>query len=115
MLIQRSRGVPLDAWDVAMLPSVSELREVRIRSSWLEGRARGDATHAQGESPTSRCHNSFTLSSGSAIEVPGTADLNAGGYASVSSFSCPSAGECATRRPRFRGSIAFLFNGRHAW
>jgi hypothetical protein len=32
---------------------------------------------------------------GTAIEVPGTAQLNAGGYPQVSSVSCPSAGNCA--------------------
>jgi hypothetical protein len=36
-----------------------------------------------------------TVSWGSAIEVPGTAALNAGGNAYVTSVSCPSAGECA--------------------
>jgi len=32
---------------------------------------------------------------GTAIEIPGTAQLNAGGYPQVSSVSCPSAGNCA--------------------
>jgi hypothetical protein len=32
---------------------------------------------------------------GTAIEIPGTADLNAGGYPQVSSVSCPSPGNCA--------------------
>ena len=32
---------------------------------------------------------------GTAIEIPGTANLNAGGYPQVSSVSCPSAGNCA--------------------
>jgi hypothetical protein len=32
---------------------------------------------------------------GTAIEIPATAQLNAGGYPQVSSMSCPSAGNCA--------------------
>jgi hypothetical protein len=32
---------------------------------------------------------------GTAIEIPGTASLNAGGYPQVSSVSCPGAGNCA--------------------
>jgi hypothetical protein len=33
---------------------------------------------------------------GTAIEVPGTATLNKGGYAQVNSVSCGAAGNCST-------------------
>jgi hypothetical protein len=45
-------------------------------------------------------HEAFVVSEtngtwGHAIEVPGTAALNKGGYAEVDTISCPTAGECA--------------------
>jgi len=55
---------------------------------------------------------------GTAIEVPGTAALNAGGEARVSSVSCASAGSCTAggcyrdRSGRFRAFVASQRNGR---
>jgi len=43
---------------------------------------------------------------GTAIEVPGTAALNAGGYAYVYSVSCPSAGNC-TAGGQYRDGLGF--------
>src|SRR5215469_160632 len=55
---------------------------------------------------------------GTAIEVPGTAALNAGGVASINWVSCSSAGNCAAggeyadRRARFQAFVASERNGR---
>jgi hypothetical protein len=55
-------------------------------------------------------HQAFVVSEkkgvwGSAVEVPGTAALNAGGLAGVSAVSCGAAGDCATG--------GFFFDGSH--
>ena len=61
---------------------------------------------------------------GKAAEVPGTAALNGGGYATVNSVSCPSAGNCsaggsyttAPRSPRRSSSTRPAEpGGRHEW
>jgi hypothetical protein len=53
---------------------------------------------------------------GKAIEVPGTAALNANGFAEVDSVSCPSAGNCGASgyySPRVGGAAAFVVSERN--